>query len=63
MYPDTESVVTSVYTEEKPGQTRMTVTVLYPSREVRDAVVDSGMARGAGISYDRLEDLVRELQR
>jgi uncharacterized protein YndB with AHSA1/START domain len=63
LYPDTESVVTSVYTEEKPGQTRMTVTVLYPSLEVRDAVINSGMARGAGISYDRLEDLVGELQR
>ncbi len=62
MYPDTESVVTSVYTEEK-GQTRMTVTVLYPSLEVRDAVMNSGMAKGAGISYDRLADLLGELQR
>ena len=26
-------------------------------------VIASGMARGAGISYDRLEDLVAELQR
>ena len=56
------SVVTSVMTEED-GKTRLTVTVLYPSLQVRDMVLNTGMARGAAISYDRLEDLVRELQR
>jgi uncharacterized protein YndB with AHSA1/START domain len=61
-FPDVESVVTSVLTEEG-GKTRLTVTVLYPSLEVRDSVLKTGMARGAAISYDRLEDLVRELQR
>ena len=61
-FPDTVSVVTSELTEED-GKTRLTVTVRYPSIEVRDAVVQSGMARGAGISYDRLEDLVEKLQR
>ena len=61
-FPDVESVVTSVMTEEH-GKTRLTVTVLYPSPEVRDMVLNSGMARGAAISYDRLEDLVGELQR
>jgi hypothetical protein len=34
-----------------------------PSLQVRDAVLASGMASGAAISYDRLEDLVAELQR
>jgi hypothetical protein len=29
--------------------------------EVRDMVIKSGMTGGAAISYDRLEDLVREL--
>jgi uncharacterized protein YndB with AHSA1/START domain len=61
-FPDVESVVTSVFTEEN-GKTRLTVTALYPSVDVRDMVIKTGMARGAGISYDRLEDLVRELQR
>jgi uncharacterized protein YndB with AHSA1/START domain len=60
-FPDAESVVTSVFTEEN-GKTRLTVTARYPSVEVRDAVLKSGMERGAAISYDRLEDLVRELQ-
>src|SRR5262245_21642108 len=61
-FPDAESLVTAVLTEEG-GNTRLTVTCLYPSREVRDIVIDSGMERGAGISYDRLEDLVAELSR
>jgi len=61
-FPDVESVVTSLLTEEN-GKTRLTVTCLYPSVDVRDMVIGTGMARGAGISYDRLEDLVVELQR
>ncbi|WP_437775053.1 SRPBCC family protein [Sorangium sp. So ce1097] len=61
-YPDTVTVVTSVFTEEA-GKTRMTVTVRYPSLEVRDIVLSTGMAEGAGISYDRLEDLLAGLQR
>jgi uncharacterized protein YndB with AHSA1/START domain len=60
-FPDVESVVTSVFTEED-GKTRLVATCVYPSLEVRDTVLKTGMLRGAGISYDRLEDLVRELQ-
>ena len=59
-FPDGESVVTSVLTEEG-GKTRLTATVVYPSVEVRDAVIASGMAKGAGISYDRLEDVLADL--
>ena len=61
-YPDTVSVVTAVFAEEGK-KTRLTATVRYPSTEVRDIVLKSGMTHGAGISYDRLEDLVAELQR
>ena len=61
-FPDSVSVVTAVFTEEG-GKTRLTATVLYPTLDVRDMVLKSGMARGAGISYDRLEELVVELQR
>ncbi len=61
-FPDAESVVTVILTEEG-GKTRLTVTAVYPSRDVRDAVLKTGMERGAGISYDRLEDLVVELLR
>jgi len=54
--------VTSIFSEEN-GKTRLTVKCLYPSVEVRDMVVQSGMARGAAISYDRLEEVVAELMR
>ncbi len=61
-FPDAVSVVTAVLTEEG-DKTRLTATVRYPSLEVRDMVLSTGMARGAGTSYDRLEDLLLELQR
>ncbi|WP_437585798.1 SRPBCC family protein [Sorangium sp. So ce1000] len=60
-FPDTVSVVTAVYTDEGT-KTRLTATVRYPSTEVRDMVLASGMPKGAGISYDRLDDLVAHLQ-
>ena len=61
-FPETESVVTAVLTEEA-GKTRLTATVSYPSREVRDMVKATGMERGAALSYDRLEEVARGLQR
>lgn len=61
-YPEPGSVVTTEYTEEN-GKTRLTATCLYPSQEVRDMVVGSGMERGAALSYDRLDDVASELQR
>jgi uncharacterized protein YndB with AHSA1/START domain len=61
-FPDSVSVVTATLTDEG-GKTRFVATVRYPSLEVRDMVIASGMSHGAGISYDRLEDLVAELQR
>ena len=61
-YPDSVSLVTTEFTTEG-SKTRMTATVRYPSLEVRDMVLGSGMATGAGVSYDRLEELVAKLQR
>jgi uncharacterized protein YndB with AHSA1/START domain len=59
-YPDGGSLVTTVLTEEQ-GKTRLTVTALYESRDVRDMVINTGMERGAAISYDRLDDVAAEL--
>lgn len=61
-FPDAVSVVTSEFADER-GKTRMTATVRYPSLEVRDIVLGTGMAGGAATSYDRLEDLVAVLLR
>jgi uncharacterized protein YndB with AHSA1/START domain len=51
-YPG-ESLNTLIFSEED-GKTTFTITVLYASAEVRDAVIRSGMERGAGECYDRL---------
>jgi uncharacterized protein YndB with AHSA1/START domain len=59
-FPDAGSVVTTVLTEEN-GQTRIRVTASYPSKDVRDMVLQTGMERGAAISYDRLEEVASEL--
>jgi uncharacterized protein YndB with AHSA1/START domain len=55
-YPG-ESLVTSVFVEEA-GRTTLTVTIEYASREVRDAVIQSGMEHGAAESYDKLAELL-----
>lgn len=59
-YPDAGSLVTATFTEEG-GKTRLTVLAEYPSKDVRDMVLASGMERGAALSYDRLEDVAAEL--
>lgn len=59
-FPDSGAIVTVTLAEED-GKTRMTMTALYPSPEVRDIVVKSGMERGAAISYDRLEEVAQKL--
>lgn len=43
---------------EQSGMTTMTATTRYISREVRDAVLKSGMTRGVAESYDALETLL-----
>ena len=61
-FPGPGARVTTVLEETKQGQqevtTTMTVTVLAESKEVRDAVVASGMEHGAAETYDRLAALV-----
>ena len=55
-YPG-ESQVTAVFIEQG-GKTTLTATVLYPSKEVRDIVIKSGMEHGAAESYDKLAELL-----
>ena len=43
---------------ERDGRTTLTVVSLAPSREVRDAVIQSGMEHGAAETYDRLADML-----
>jgi uncharacterized protein YndB with AHSA1/START domain len=62
LVPDSVSTVTTEFTDEG-GKTRMTMTVRYPSLEIRDIFLASGTSSNASLSYDRLEGLVAELQR
>lgn len=55
-YPG-EAVGTIVLTE-RAGKTTLTQTILYDSRETRDAVLKSPMQSGLAASYDRLENFL-----
>ena len=55
-----DSVITTVFTEDA-GTTTVTMTCRYPSREIRDGVLASGMADGVEASYARLDELLKTL--
>jgi uncharacterized protein YndB with AHSA1/START domain len=55
-YPG-ESQVTTVWVEHG-DQTTLTATLLYPSRDIRDAVLKSGMEHGAAETYDKLAEML-----
>jgi uncharacterized protein YndB with AHSA1/START domain len=54
-----ETVNTLTFVEQD-GKTMFTNFVVCPSREVRDAILNSGMERGAGETFDRLEEILAE---
>jgi uncharacterized protein YndB with AHSA1/START domain len=53
-YPG-EALVTTTFAE-RGGKTTVTINLQYESKQVRDAVVSSGMEHGAAESYDRLAE-------
>ncbi len=52
-----ESQVTTVLAEHG-GKTTLTATILYPSRDARDAVIKAGMEHGAAETYDKLAEML-----
>ena len=52
-----EAISTVVFTERN-GRTTVDNTMLYSSREARDAVLESGMKEGMALGYDRLEQFL-----
>jgi uncharacterized protein YndB with AHSA1/START domain len=44
--------------DERGGRTTLTMTIRYISKEVRDAVLKSGMETGVGASFDKLAELL-----
>jgi uncharacterized protein YndB with AHSA1/START domain len=56
-----ETLNTLVLAEEG-GKTRATITMLYPTKEARDAAVKTGMTKGMSASFDRLETYLASLE-
>ena len=59
--PDGNATVNTVTFEDLDGRTKMTVLVQCPSRETRDAIIESGMETGMQKSYDFLERVAQLL--
>jgi uncharacterized protein YndB with AHSA1/START domain len=55
-----ETVNTLVLTEEG-GQTTATMTILYPSKEAREAAMQTGMTKGMEMTFDRLEKYLQSM--
>jgi uncharacterized protein YndB with AHSA1/START domain len=55
-----ETVNTLLLTEEN-GRTTLTTTMLYPSKETRDAALETGMKDGTTESFDRLAEYLRTM--
>jgi uncharacterized protein YndB with AHSA1/START domain len=53
--PWPETLNTVILTEEN-RKTTMTLTILYPSKEARDAALQTGMKDGMSVSFDRLAE-------
>jgi uncharacterized protein YndB with AHSA1/START domain len=57
-WPETVNTVTLT---EEDGKTTITQTILYPSKEARDAALATGMKDGMSMSFDRLAEHVRTI--
>jgi uncharacterized protein YndB with AHSA1/START domain len=59
-YPDAQAVSTATFTEQD-GRTTLTLLVDHPSKETRDAHINSGMEQGMQESMDHLEQVAVSL--
>jgi uncharacterized protein YndB with AHSA1/START domain len=59
--PDAEGTVNTITFAEADGRTMLTVHVQAPSKEVRDAIIDSGMEAGMQDAMDLLEEVAISL--
>jgi uncharacterized protein YndB with AHSA1/START domain len=55
---DAGECLVTIDLEESDGKTRLTSAILFPSREVRDIVLKSGLESSAGAVYDRLSEVL-----
>jgi uncharacterized protein YndB with AHSA1/START domain len=59
---DENGTVNTVTLVEKDGRTTMTTLVQAPSKEIRDAIIDSGMEAGMQDAFDLLEEVAVSLR-
>ena len=59
---DADAVVVTVTFEEHDGKTLMLAREVYPSKEILDAAVATGMEKGVHITMDQLDELVTSMR-
>jgi uncharacterized protein YndB with AHSA1/START domain len=60
--PDENATVNTMTLEESDGRTIVTVLVDAPSKEIRDAIMESGMEAGMQDAYDLMEQVAISLR-
>jgi uncharacterized protein YndB with AHSA1/START domain len=60
--PGGDPVVTTLVFDEHEGRTTLTSTSVWPSKEIRDAALASGMEHGVVETYDRLAEHLRTMR-
>lgn len=60
--PGDPEVIITVTFDEQDGRTHLVSHSLCPSKEVRDAIIDSGMEHGMRETMDQLDELVASLR-
>jgi uncharacterized protein YndB with AHSA1/START domain len=58
---DWPETLNTVEFAEDEGKTTVTLTILYPSKEARDAAIETGMKEGANRSFDLLDQRLRTM--
>lgn len=59
--PEWPETINTVEFSERDGLTTMTMTITYPSREARDAALQTGMKDGMETSYARMDRYIATL--
>ncbi len=58
---DWPETVNTLILSEEDAKTTITLTILYPSKEARDAALKTGMKEGMSQSFDRLAEYTASL--
>jgi uncharacterized protein YndB with AHSA1/START domain len=57
---DANNALNTLILEERGGRTTLTHTMVFPTAEIRDQALQTGMTDGMAASYDRLEKVIEE---